>query len=447
MAGLSFNDSVGVSFDADSNCFDCSENEILDFIGSGIGSGQAFGTLKVNRRLYAIGLASVGTLGSSRVNLKLSALTGITSGEVSGTGQLSQKVYSGSIASGEAFGITTLDQRLTANGIGSAEAFTPARFGYTYDSVPAGIDFDSDTGTFDGAEIWTQYVGLLGAGLVSAEAFGSSGFAHFISAEGVGVVSAEAIGTLRYNLSFDGSAGIDFNSDLRTFDGAEDWLVYIGLNGNSIGSEEAFGSVAFAHFISAEGVGVVSIEAFGDLRSNYTFTSAPNLSFDLDPGTFDGAEDWTLIPKQVTGIPGEEIFGTVGLQLQLSIAGVNSVETFGGSYLYFPITAVVSIESEEAFPLFGIEAFPLWTEGLELTQTWATEAEAQNLWEQEFALIQIWNQLSAAEKLWVYELAVSNSWVELAAQITNWIAEDTVDGFWLVGNESFNTWNNDTPLA
>ncbi len=142
---------------------------------SAVGSGEAFGTAKINQQVRASGVASAEAHGSPVVSSGALSIApaGLSGAEAFGLARLNQQIRGTGIGSAEAIGAATLTLRLALTGIGSAEAI-------------------------GGPKLNQQ---VRPAGIGSAEAIGGhvvSSAALILAPTGIG--SAEALGTPRLNL-------------------------------------------------------------------------------------------------------------------------------------------------------------------------------------------------------------------------------------------------------
>lgn len=110
------------------------ESTSLSITPSGISSGQAFGTAKINRTIPLTGIASGEAFGTAKLGLNVKPL-GISSGEVWGTSNIGGAVVPTGIPTQEAWGSPAVypQQKVTLTGISSLESFGGTVVAYPQD--------------------------------------------------------------------------------------------------------------------------------------------------------------------------------------------------------------------------------------------------------------------------------------------------------------------------
>lgn len=548
---LSFNDSVGVSYDADPSYFDGPDPTTVDLVGEAIDSAEAFGTfvidqrvfgnglasseafgtllvtsriqnltgiptaesvptgahakhrilgqgfedpsvvnnVQLNRRLYAVGIASSEAFGTAKLTLRLQNLSGIGSGEAFGTPQVNHQILGQGLASTEVFGNLVLSQRLYPSGIASQEVVPATRFSYPYDETPAPWSFDNDPGTFDGTEFW-QAINFLGiasaeafgtlevkfgfspvaipseeafgtpratlqvnapASIPSLEAFGSPQINHQLLGQGfvdpsifsvngqvihrldiVGIPSEEAFGTQYLGYSYDGApTPWSFDNEIITFDGPELWQV---INFLGFISAEAFGTanITFPVYPAA----INSLEAFGSVQldQSLAFTGIESTE------AFGGLQ--VDLPLFVSAIPGQEALGTPNvLQAVNGFAGISSAEAFGTPFLSQRLF-IVGIASTEAFGTFEIR--PVWESVDPVSSSWSGVSAQVTVWSEVSAIGLSWSALSPIASVWSPASSQTSAWGVASSQSTPWSALESAQASWVPDSSMSLTW---TPVA
>lgn len=295
----------------------------LDFTlaPSAIAGGEAFGTAQLDLALALTGIASAEAFGTSQLDLTL-ILTGIASGEVFGTAELQPGVVTVSpsaIASAEAFGSHQLDLTLSLSGIVTGEAFGDATL------TPGAVTVSpSAIATAEAFGAPAVDLTLLASAITSLEAFGTAQLD--LGLLPVGVASAEAFGTagLDLTLIFTGIAtGEAFGSASVVEAGVPQTVTP-----SAIATGEAFGTAA-AHFELLMQA-IASLEAFGSARLDFSLLPTAIASLEA-LGTLQ--LDLGLAPA---GIATTEAFGTAQLDLVLVLTGIATGEAFGDATVTAP---------------------------------------------------------------------------------------------------------------
>lgn len=160
---------------------------------TGIASGEAFGTARVNLQLRPTGIASAEAVGQALLRLTV-APTGIGSAESFGAARLVLQVLPSGISSAEAFGSSTINLQVRPSGIASGEAIGSHL-------VTTGGLVIQPTGIAGGEAFGTARLSLTisPSGISSAESFGSPTVG--LSIRPTGIASSEAFGTARLGLT------------------------------------------------------------------------------------------------------------------------------------------------------------------------------------------------------------------------------------------------------
>lgn len=222
---LSFQASVGVTFDADPGFFDDQSQEIS--------SAEAFGAPRIITAFSPVGIISAEGFGTSELALALS-FTGIISAEAFGTQEASFIIDLGTVSFQDSVG-TTFDADAgffddQAQQISSAEAFGTPKLNSAFS--PISITTLEAFGTFE------LTFGVSFTGIVSAEVFSiGAEITHGLTS--IGIVSSEVFGVSEFILYVEGAFGIVSEEAFGTA------AVGIPITPVSIVSEESFGSLTF----------------------------------------------------------------------------------------------------------------------------------------------------------------------------------------------------------
>ena len=95
---------------------------VITIYPSSIASLEAFGTSKLNQRIFASAISSLESFGTPKLNLRV-IVSSIASGEAFGTAKINQRIKTVAITSAEAFGNVKINQRIKAVAVASAESF------------------------------------------------------------------------------------------------------------------------------------------------------------------------------------------------------------------------------------------------------------------------------------------------------------------------------------
>jgi len=314
-------------------------------VTSGIASAEAFGTP---------------VLTTGNVNI---APTGISSGEAFGTPFIPTEILVPSIISQEAFGTPTVFSEqfiVITSGIASQEAFGTLQINLTIHD-PGGIISQE---AFGSPIISRGPVNISPSSIVSSESFGVAIFAYgmyYINLNGQGIGSAEAFGTPSFKMSIV-SVGI---TSAEAFGTPVLTTGNVNIAPTGISSGEAFGTpVLLVGNTNINSIGIISSETFGLPGIN---TGNVNIV----PSSIVSAEAFgapVIIVGEVNILPVGIVSGeTFGLPI-LSTGGVTvqvnsilSAEAFGLPTLHTGnvLISANSIFSEESFGALIVNPGPV----------------------------------------------------------------------------------------
>jgi hypothetical protein len=298
--------------------------------------GEAFGTLLVNAQqtLVPDEVAGAEAFGLSQLNLRL-LLSSVPGSEAFGTHQLNLRIFPAELVGGEAFGNTTVNaiQTLIADAIASLESVGEPVVLQIQALLPTAIS------SGEGFGITQLNMVIFPAQIAGGEAFGTTKLNYRISP--TAIPSEEGLGAPRLNLRI-------FPSAVASSEAFGTLLLTLYILPTAIPSAEGLGEPELIQVQAIQPLAVASLEGFGTTKLNLRVFPSSVLGGEAFGTPLINAQQ-TLIAQAIASL---ESLGAPQLNLRILVNAIASGEAFGvltvvleGDQTIYPVT----IASAEAF--------------------------------------------------------------------------------------------------